>query len=85
MDINLYKKIIDESQNNGITFGSRGEPTIHPEFILFLNYAGNKFLDVKLITNATRLTDELIHTIFKNKIHQVAFSITLRKRKHTRD
>lgn len=78
MDINLYKKIIDESQNNGtkaITFGSRGEPTIHPEFISFLNYAGNKFLDIKLITNATRLTDELIHTIFKNKIHQVVFSI----------
>ena len=38
MDINLYKKIIDESQSNGtkaITFGSRGEPTIHPEFISF--------------------------------------------------
>ena len=78
MDFNLFKKIIDEAEKNGtnaISFGSRGEPTIHPEFKSFLNYVGGKFLDIKIITNATKLNDDLIHTIFKNRIHQVVFSI----------
>ena len=71
MNINLYKKIIDEAHDNGtcaITFGSRGEPTIHPQFIEFLDYLKEKFLDVKLITNATKLSDKLIHKIFSSKI-----------------
>ncbi len=78
MDIGLYKKIIDEASKNGtkaITFGSRGEPTIHPEFKLFLEYCSEKFLDIKLITNATKLKEDLIHSIFKHKVHQVVFSI----------
>ena len=36
MDFNLYKKIIDEAVRNGtkaLTFGSRGEPTIHPQIL----------------------------------------------------
>lgn len=78
MDINLYKKIIDEAYANGtcaITFGSRGEPTIHPQIIEFIDYLKGKFLDVKLITNATKLSDKLIHKIFSCNINQVSFSI----------
>ena len=47
MDFQLYKKVIDEAVENGtkaITFGSRGEPTIHPEITEFIDYAKNKFL-----------------------------------------
>ena len=75
MDIDLYKKIIDECEANGtkaITFGSRGEPTTHPQIKEMLEYASGKFLDIKLITNATKLTDELIHTIFKCNLQQVS-------------
>lgn len=78
MNFDLYKKVIDECEANGtkaITFGSRGEPTIHPQIKEMLEYASGKFLDFKLITNATKLTEELIHTIFKCNIQQVVFSI----------
>tara|TARA_B100001250_G_scaffold395499_1_gene400471 strand:+ start:1503 stop:2621 length:1119 start_codon:yes stop_codon:yes gene_type:complete len=78
MNFDLYKKIIDECEINGtkaITFGSRGEPTIHPQIKEMLEYASGKFLDIKLITNATKLTDELINTIFKCNLQQVVFSI----------
>ena len=84
MDINLYKKVIDEAHANGtcaITFGSRGEPTIHPQIIEFLDYLKGKFLDVKLITNATKLSDELIHKIFSCNINQVSFSIDSENKK----
>jgi len=78
MDFELYKKIIDECQINGtkaITFGSRGEPTIHPQINEFIEYAAGKFLDLKIITNATKLNEGLIHTIFKSNLQQVVFSI----------
>ena len=78
MDFDLYKKVIDEAAANGtkaITFGSRGEPTIHPQIIDFIDYANNKFLEFKLITNATKLDDKLIHKIFQSNIDLVQFSI----------
>lgn len=78
MDFDLYKKIIDEALENGtkaITFGSRGEPTIHPQIIDFIDYAKNKFLEFKLITNATKLNEKLIRKIFESNIDLVSFSI----------
>ena len=78
MDFQLYKKVIDEAVENGtkaITFGSRGEPTIHPEITEFIDYAKNKFLDFKLITNATKLSEKLINKIFDSNIDLVQFSI----------
>ncbi len=78
MDFQLYKKVVDEAVKNGtkaITFGSRGEPTIHPEIIEFIDYAKDKFLEFKLITNATKLNEKLINKIFESNIDIVSFSI----------
>jgi radical SAM protein with 4Fe4S-binding SPASM domain len=78
MSFDLYKKVIDECEKKGtqaITFGSRGEPTIHNQITEFLSYASNKFMDIKLITNATKLDEKLINSIFENNIQQVVFSI----------
>ena len=41
MDLNFYKKIIDDCHNNGtkaITLASRGEPTLHPKLDEMLEY-----------------------------------------------
>ena len=68
MDFELYKKVVDEASSNGtkaLTFGSRGEPTIHPQILDFIDYAKNKFLDFKLITNATKLNEKLISKSLK--------------------
>ena len=83
MPLNLFKKIIDECESEGtkaITFGSRGEPTIHPNFLDFVSYSAGKFMDVKIITNATKLTEELIHKIFSSNVSQVVFSIDSEKK-----
>ena len=83
MNPDLFKKIVDECEIGGtkaITFGSRGEPTIHPNFIDFLSYVEGKFMDLKIITNATKLTEELIHKIFNSNVSQVVFSIDSEKK-----
>jgi len=78
MDMTLFKRVIDECEENGtgaITLASRGEPTLHPHFSKMLEYLTDKFFEVKINTNGTRLTDEICHSIFKNKVDDVILSI----------
>tara|TARA_B110000008_G_scaffold279158_1_gene325176 strand:+ start:6207 stop:7349 length:1143 start_codon:yes stop_codon:yes gene_type:complete len=78
MDMNLFKRVIDECEQNGtgaITLASRGEPTLHPKFTEMLDYAANKFFELKINTNGTRLTEKLCHSIFKNGVNDVVLSI----------
>ena len=78
MDINLFKKIIDELYEGGtkaITLASRGEPTMHAKFGEMLDYCKGKFFEVKMNTNATRLTDKLIHKILQSGVTDIVFSV----------
>ena len=40
-----------------------------------LEYCNDKFLAMKINTNASLLTDDMIHTILSNDVQTVAFSI----------
>jgi radical SAM protein with 4Fe4S-binding SPASM domain len=78
MNIDLFKKIIDEISSSGtkaITLASRGEPTLHPHLGEMLEYCSGKFLEIKVNTNATKLTEKLIHKILKSEITDIVFSI----------
>jgi len=78
MDFNLLKKIIDEAEKNGtkaITLTCRGEPTLHPRLGEMLEYCGGKFLELKINTNATKLTDKLIHQMLKSGLTDIVFSV----------
>jgi radical SAM protein with 4Fe4S-binding SPASM domain len=78
MDVALFKKIIDECVKGGtkaITLASRGEPTLHPQLGEMLEYCSGKFLELKLNTNATRLTEKLAHQILKSGVTDLVFSV----------
>tara|TARA_B100000900_G_scaffold368886_1_gene346392 strand:+ start:3474 stop:4652 length:1179 start_codon:yes stop_codon:yes gene_type:complete len=77
MDINLFKKVIDELEGNveAITLASRGEPTLHKQLGEMLQYMKGKFLAVKINSNASIFTDKMIHTILSNDVQTMAFSI----------
>ena len=79
MDMSLFNKVVDEiSKNNckAVTLASRGEPTLHKQFDIMLDKLHEKnIFDVKINTNATMLTDKLIHSILKNKVAVVVFSV----------
>lgn len=79
MDMNLFKKIVDEADDLGvgaITLASRGEPTLHKNFVDMLNYLGEKknIFEIKINTNATFLSEKIANSIFKNKVTQVVIS-----------
>jgi organic radical activating enzyme len=78
MDIDLYKNVVDQAVAGGtkaVTLASRGEPTLHPELPEMLDYASDKFIELKLTTNATRLTEELCHRILSSSVNILVFSV----------
>jgi organic radical activating enzyme len=78
MSMDFFKKIIDDCYANGtkaITLASRGEPTLHPKLPEMLDYVSNKFLEVKLNTNATRLNEKLIRKILETNVNELVYSV----------
>ncbi len=75
MPFELFKKCIDEIEGKvpSIKLNLRGEPTLHPEFDVFLNYVKGKFIDIRLNTNGNYKVElnELIAEVFT----KVSFSI----------
>ena len=78
MNIELFKKIIDDAENIGIkavTLSGRGEPTLNPKFGEMLEYCKGKFFDLKMNTNATRLNEKLMHQIVQSGVTDLVFSV----------
>ncbi|MBI04972.1 MAG: radical SAM protein [Pelagibacteraceae bacterium] len=76
MKFDLYKKIIDEIENNVqfVTLASRGEPLMSPDFAKMMDYSKDKFINFKINTNASMLNESKIHSILKNNISTLVFS-----------
>ncbi len=79
IDLDFFKKVVDEADELGvgaITIASRGEPTMHKKFSKMLEYINQKqnIFEVKSNTNATFLTEEICHSIFKNELTQIVIS-----------
>ena len=78
MNIELFKKIIDDAENIGIkavTLSGRGEPTLNPKFGEMLEYCKGKFFELKMNTNATRLNEKLMHQIVQSGVTDLVFSV----------
>jgi radical SAM protein with 4Fe4S-binding SPASM domain len=79
MELKLFKNIIDQANDLGvgaITIASRGEPTLHKDLGQMLKYAKSKenIFEVKLNTNATKLTQDLCNQIFESEVNQIVIS-----------
>lgn len=76
MDFDLFKNIIDQAEGNVefVTLASRGEPTIHPKFNELMEYMRDKFIGLKINTNASRLTEEKCHAILQSNASTIVFS-----------
>ena len=77
MSMDLFKKCIDQLEGNveAITFASRGEPTLSPNIFEMIEYSNNKFLGLKINTNASMLNEKLIHKLLSSSIQTIVFSI----------
>jgi radical SAM protein with 4Fe4S-binding SPASM domain len=79
IDFDFFKKIVDQAdklETGAITLASRGEPTMHKQYIEMLEYINQKenIFEIKTNTNGTYLTEKMCHAIFKNNVTQLIIS-----------
>ena len=77
MSLSMFKTIVDaiEDKVHFVTFASRGEPLLCKDLPQMLNYAKDKFLSLKINTNALLLTDDILHSIFSANVATLVLSI----------
>lgn len=78
MKLELFRRIIDEGAAEGlcsIKLSFRGEPTLHPQLPEMVGYAKRKgILDVYFNTNATLLTEALVHQLIEAGLDRISVS-----------
>lgn len=77
MDLGLYRDIIDclVGKVEFLSLASRGEPILCKHLSAMLSYSARKFLNLKINTNASLLTEELCHSLLAGGARTIVFSI----------
>jgi radical SAM protein with 4Fe4S-binding SPASM domain len=76
MSIDLFRQVVDAASGH-VAFGSlasRGEPLINNDINEMLDYCRDKFLGLKLNTNASLLTEAHAHAILSGGVKTLVFS-----------
>lgn len=77
MSLKLFQRIIDEiyGKIEFISLASRGEPLLCPDIEKMLAYTQDKFLNLKLNTNASLLDERKCHAILQGGVRTLVFSV----------
>ena len=77
MPLEMFRDLIDQADGHieAITLASRGEPLLHRNIVEMLEYCRGKFLGLKVNTNASVLTESIIHGLLSCNVQTVVFSI----------
>ena len=76
MTIDTFKTIVDQTVGNVefISLASRGEPLLCPDIEEMLAYTRDKYLNMKINTNASLLNESKCHAILQSGIKTLVFS-----------
>tara|TARA_B100002052_G_C15834545_1_gene577081 strand:- start:756 stop:1481 length:726 start_codon:yes stop_codon:yes gene_type:complete len=76
MTLDTFKKVVDQAEGNieFISLASRGEPLICRDIDKMLLYAKDKFLNLKINTNASILNEKRAHAILQSGVRTLVFS-----------
>lgn len=82
MSFNDYTSIIDKLHGKVefLSLASRGEPAICKELPSMLNYSKHKFLNLKINTNCSLMTEELAHALLDGGAKTIVFSVDAHSR-----
>tara|TARA_B100000161_G_scaffold265562_1_gene242510 strand:+ start:1214 stop:2362 length:1149 start_codon:yes stop_codon:yes gene_type:complete len=79
IDTKLAMKVVDQINDmkiRGITIASRGEPLLYKDLEYLLNYIGtkNNIIEIKINTNAKRLTEDRLIKLIKTPLNILVVS-----------
>lgn len=76
MDFDLYKKIIDSCPNTEtVQTSGFGEPLLYPDIVEAVAYAKRKKKHVRLVTNASLLTEDMSTQLLQAGLAEIRFSV----------
>ncbi|MCK5216126.1 MAG: radical SAM protein [Candidatus Omnitrophica bacterium] len=77
LSLDQLQKITKQLRASGCLFVTLtgGEPTFHPDFIKIFTLFRQEGFDIKLITNGTLITDDIIHAFIKWGISEIGISL----------
>ena len=77
MKLDTFKLLIDQAEGNieFISLASRGEPLLCPDIKEMLAYTREKFLNLKINTNASLLDEKITHSILESGVKTLVFSV----------
>ena len=76
MNFDTFKLIVDQAEGNieFISLASRGEPLLCPDIKKMLSYTKDKFLNLKINTNASMLDETMSYAILESGVKTLVFS-----------
>ena len=76
MKLETFKLLVDQVEGNieFISLASRGEPLLCPDIKEMLAYTRDKFLNLKINTNASLLDEQISHSILTSGVKTLVFS-----------
>ncbi len=76
MNFDTFKLIVDQAEENieFISLASRGEPLLCPDIKKMLFYTKDKFLNLKINTNASLLDEKMSYAILESGVKTLVFS-----------
>ena len=75
MSLEMYKQIVDQAAGNieFLSLASRGEPLVCKDFEGMMEYSVGKFLNLKVNTNASLLTENIVMDYYVAEQKQLYF------------
>ena len=76
MKLETFKLLVDQAEGNieFVSLASRGEPLLCPYIKEMLAYTRDKFLNLKINTNASVLDERMSHSILTSGVKTLVFS-----------
>ena len=76
MKLETFKLLVDQAEGNieFVSLASRGEPLLCPDIKEMLAYTKDKFLNLKINTNASLLDEQISHSILTSGVKTLVFS-----------
>lgn len=77
MNLDLFKALIDQAEGHceAVTLASRGEPLVCRDIEQMLAYCRDKFLGLKINTNASLMDERKSHAILQSGMNTLVFSV----------
>ncbi len=75
MDVNKFKKIIDEVRPLKVTLNGLGEPLLHPNFYEIVKYMKDNGISVRITTNGSLLTSRVSNDLIRLGVNLLNVSL----------